>query len=187
MSAPAKTPLLLETMVIDRAFSGTRHVAISLPLTDELTVLPFTNVALTFTEIDSPANAMSGDSPVTAILIGVRDGDAVLQTKSLWRLIVTEEETEATIGSGDVTRTAKALAEILGSKVNSETTPASIERELMPTGMNFPSADKTSNVNVVLTSPGVRIRNVCEAEAFCPALGSWLGIAGITSSLDALG
>ena len=165
MSAPAKTPLLLETMVIDRAFAGTRHVAISLPSTDALTVLPFTNLAWTFTEIDSPANAMSGDSPVTAIDIGVRGGVAVLQTKSLWRLIVTEEETEATIGSADVIRTAKALAEIFGSKENSETTPASIERELMPTGMNFPSADKTSKVNVVFTSPGVRIRNVCEAEA----------------------
>ena len=166
MSAPAKTPLLLETMVIDRAFAGTRHVAISLPFTDALTVLPFTNLAWTFTEIDSPANAMSGDSPVTAIDIGVRGGVAVLQTQSLWRLMVTDEETEATIGSADVTRTAKALAEIFGSKENSETTPASIERELMPIGMNFPSADKTSKVNVVFTSPGVRIRSVCEAEAF---------------------
>ena len=166
MSAPAKTPLLLERMVIDRAFAGARQVAISLPATDALTVLPFTNLAWTFTEIDSPANAMSGDSPVTAIDIGVRGGVAVLHTKSLWRLIVTEEETEATIGSADVTRTAKALAEIFGSKENSDTTPASIERELMPTGMNFPSADKTSKVNVVFTSPGVRIRNVCEAEAF---------------------
>ena len=40
ISAPAKTPLLLETIVIERAFAGTRHVAISLPLTTALTILP---------------------------------------------------------------------------------------------------------------------------------------------------
>jgi hypothetical protein len=79
---------------------------------------------------------------------------------------MTDDETEATIGSAEVIRTAKAFAEILGANENSETTPASIERELIPTGTKMPSADKTSSVNVVLTSPGVRIRNVCDAEAF---------------------
>jgi hypothetical protein len=41
------------------------------------------------------------------------------------------------------------------------TTPASTDCELNPTGTKLPSADKTSSVNVVLTSPGVRIRRVC--------------------------
>jgi hypothetical protein len=164
--APAKTPLLLEIIVIDRAFAGTRQVAISLPLTTALTVLPFINLTWTLTEIESPEKTTSGESPVTASDIGIRAGVAVLHTKSLCLFTVTVDKTEARIGSGDVIRTAKALAEIFGANENSETTPALIDRELIPTGIKLPSEDKTSRVNVVSTSPGVRIRKVCDEDAF---------------------
>ena len=96
----------------------------------------------------------------------------MLQTKSLRPPIVTLEETEAIIGSGDVIRKANALAEILGERTNSETMPPSIGSELRPTGINLPSAESISAVKLVLTSPGERILQVCAEEAFCPFFGS---------------
>ena len=169
-SAPAYVSGEVPRIEIERAIWGTRQSAISLPVIVAIEFFPFINVTCTCTEIELPAKAITGESPVTAIAIGTSAGVGVLQTNSLCPESVIVDEIAATTGSSDVMRTANALAEILGANENSETLPELIFCELRPTGMKLPSEDKTSAVKFASMSEVERIRKVCVLKFFPPFL-----------------
>ena len=156
-------------MVNDRAAAGTRQVATSVPLIALRIDLPLTKVTSTATLISEPAKTISGVRPVTAIVNSLSSGAAVLHVKSLPPPIATDDSTAATTGSVEVIFRAKADEEILGEKVNSVTSPAETLREFKPTGMNTPSAERSSTVTLASTSPGVRTLRTCAGAAPCPA------------------
>ena len=91
----------------------------------------------------------------------VNSGAGVLHVKSLRPLLTTVDSTAATTGSVEVIFSAKADDEIFGENLNSVTNPAEIVRELSPTGMNTPSAERSSTVTLASTSPGVKRRSTC--------------------------
>ena len=154
----------------ERADSGTRQVAISLPFIGLRLTLPFTKVTSIATLISVPANTTRGERPVTAMVNSVSSGAGVLHTKSLLPPLTTDDSTAATKGSVEVIFTAKADEEILGEKVSSVTTPAVTTRELRPTGMKTPSAESSSTVTLASTSPGVKSLNTCAGAVPCPVL-----------------
>ena len=165
--APAKVSGPTFVIVKERAASGARQDAMSVPLIVFLMTFPLFKVTSSETLMRSPTNEISGVNPDIAMVSGVSAGAEVLHRKSFLPDTVTVDLIAANTGSVEVIRTAKTVELIFGVNWNSVTMPALTAREVKPTGTKTPSDDKTSAVTFASTSPGVNTLKVWgKAELF---------------------
>ena len=140
------------------ALFGTCQLTRSEPVILCSLILPLENSTRRSTAMESPAKTNLGRIPPTAICIGAKAGEGVLQTKSLLPFEVARERIAASNGWSEVSLTANAPLLTSGLSLNSTTFPLANLRSLKPVGINRPLLERSSRVKFASATPGTNNR-----------------------------